>query len=804
MSSPEQAGAPQKNRVRIVVATSVMLTFISFWRAAAIVLNDMGSSAFYAGSIAEQAVGKAAPWFVLGVMLFSFTVRAVYVESCSMFVRGGVYRVVKEALGGTLAKVSVSALMFDYILTGPISGVSAGQYIAGLLNEVLSAAENHGWIPRALHQFFEGTPQLPVNGTAMVVAIAVTLYFWWQNTKGIEESSEKAMRVMEITTVMVVLLLGWSFFTLLRGNYSLPPLPIPANLSFSPDALGFLKDVELHKLFGLFGIMMAFGHAILAMSGEETLAQVYREIGSPKLKNLKKTALIIAVYSFMFTGISSLLVVMLVPDGVRMLPENKDNLLGTLVMYLAGPQALKLFFRAFVVVVGFLMLSGAINTSIVGSNGVLNRVSEDGVLTDWFRKPHKRYGTSYRILNMVVALQLFTILVSQGNVYLLGEAYAFGVIWSFTFNSFSMLVLRFKYKGPRGWKVPPNITIRGVEIPVGLASVFLVLFTTAVVNLFTKSVATVAGLMFTGAFFLIFAVSERINQRKLALSGLQMREHFTLQQEETVQRESLAIRADNILVTVRDYNTLTHLKWVLERTDTKEQDVVVLAARILPEPGGSEFALSTEQIFSDYEQLLFTRATSVAENFGKHISLLVVPARDIWTAIVHTANSLESSAVVAGLSSKMPAGEQAFRLGRAWEIMPEPKRQFVLQIVNPDMSAETFRMGPHTPDLKTEDIHLTHRMWLDLTRNPDLAKLHHSDIVSLALTRLARDMFGPERDEILKRLGRGVTDKRFGQKPSPPPAPPAEPGVVSESSPEKQPEKKEEKGPSEPPITGPE
>ena len=113
-----------------------MLTFISYWRAAAIVFNDLGSSAFYAAGIAEQAIGKSAPWFILGVMLFSFTVRAVYVESCSMFVRGGVYRVVKEALGGTLAKISVSALMFDYILTGPISGVSAGQYIAGLINDI--------------------------------------------------------------------------------------------------------------------------------------------------------------------------------------------------------------------------------------------------------------------------------------------------------------------------------------------------------------------------------------------------------------------------------------------------------------------------------------------------------------------------------------------------------------------------------------------------------------------------------------------------------------------------------------------
>jgi hypothetical protein len=237
---------------------------------------------------------------------------------------------------------------------------------------------------------------------------------------------------------------------------------------------------------------------------------------------------------------------------------------------------------------------------------------------------------------------------------------------------------------------------------------------------------------------------------------------------------------------------------VLERADTKEQDVVVLAARVIPEPGGSEFALSTEQIFSDYEQLLFTRATSVAEGFGKHISLLVVPARDVWSAIASAANSLESSAVVAGLSSKMTAQEQAFRMGRAWESMPEPKRQFVLQIVSPGMTAATFRIGPHTPDLKTEDIHLTHRIWLDLTKNPDLAKIHHSDIVSIALTRLARDLFGPERDEIMKRLGRGLTDKRFGHRPlPPPPTEPAEPPAPSHE------EKHKEKEPAEPPVTGP-
>src|SRR4026209_2462430 len=109
-----------------------MLSFISFWRAAATVLNDLGSSAYCVPGIAEQAVGKAAPWFILAVMLFSYAVRMLYIESSTMFTRGGVYRVVKEAMGGTTAKISVSALIFDFILTGPISAVSAGLYMAGL------------------------------------------------------------------------------------------------------------------------------------------------------------------------------------------------------------------------------------------------------------------------------------------------------------------------------------------------------------------------------------------------------------------------------------------------------------------------------------------------------------------------------------------------------------------------------------------------------------------------------------------------------------------------------------------------
>src|SRR5437764_3811809 len=495
-------------RARVIVATSVMLSFISFWRAAAIVLNDLGSSAYYVGGIAEQAVGHAAPWFILGVMLFSYAVRAVYVESCAMFTRGGVYRVVKEAMGGTLAKVSVSALMFDYILTGPISGVSAGQYIVGLI------AQTSTYFGYPLHPSPETT-----NYFAAGIAVLITIYFWWRNTKGIHESSDDALKIMYVTTVMVVLLIIWCSLTIATrtDKQRLPPAPVPSNLSFNRDAVGWLPDIAPNALreqraeampatntspetaapepryglaanagvfLGLVGILMAFGHSFLAMSGEESLAQVNRELEYPKHRNLMKAGMVIFVYSLLFTSLVSFFAYSIIPDDVR--PQYFNNLISGISMYLVGPLTLKLLFQAFIVIVGFLMLSGAINTSIIGANGVLNRVSEDGVMTDWFRAPHRRYGTTYRMINLIAILQLIAIIGSRGDTFMLGEAYAFGGVWSFFFNSLSMTVLRFQREERREWTVRLHIRIGGKEIPLGLGAIMLILFSVAAVNLVTK------------------------------------------------------------------------------------------------------------------------------------------------------------------------------------------------------------------------------------------------------------------------------------------------------------------------------
>ncbi len=733
---------------RVMVATTAMLAFITFWRAAAIVLNDLASSAYYAGGIAEQAVGKSAPWFILGVMLFSYAVRAIYVESCSMFVRGGVYRVVKEAMGGTLAKFSVSALMFDYILTGPISGVSAGQYLVGFLNDLM-------------HYLHLGIV-FPVNLTAAGFAILVILYFWWENIKGIPESSEKALRIMQLTTVMVVLLIGWCGYTLWVRGAHLPPFPTLASMHFSNDALGWLSRSKLPHTIALLGIFIGLGHSILAMSGEESLAQVYREIQHPKLPNLKKAGLVIFIYSLVFTSLVSFFAVMIIPDSAR--TNFFDNLIGGLAMNVAGPLTLRLVFHGFVVLVGTLILAGGVNTAIVGSNGVLNRVSEDGVLTDWFRRPHPRFGTSYRIIDLVVGLQILTIILSRGNLYLLGGAYAFGVVWSFVMKGLAVLVLRYKNAGPREYRVPLNLHIAGREIPVGLALITLVLLGIAVVNLLTKEIATIAGIAFTIFLFGVFSVSEKITRARQGVH--EELDQFHLVPGEELTPKAVGVRPGNVLVLVRDYHTLYHLASALRRVNTAHQDLVVLHIRILLRAASGEGGLAPEQLFSATEQHLFTRALALAEHEGKSVHLSVAAANEIWEGILRSAHSLESSTIVLALSAKMPVAEEARRAGSAWERLSDPKPRLALEIFTPDGREEIFYLGPHAPHLTPKEIDLLHSLWLRFSTALAPEEVHHHDIVHFALNELRDELAQGKEREVRDRFKEHLDQIKPGRTPN--------------------------------------
>jgi amino acid transporter/nucleotide-binding universal stress UspA family protein len=719
---------------QVIIVSSVMFTFISYWRTAAVVLCDLASTAYYIGGIVEQAIGPAAPWFILAVMLFSYAVRSVYIESCTLFVRGGVYRVVREALGGFLAKLAVSALMFDYLLTGPISGVSAGQYLIGLALELLARVHHPLFVQMGLAD--PDSYNAVKNWGSVAIACLITLYFHRQNVLGIHESSDKAVKIMVATTIMGVIMIAWCGLTLaFRGGpagtnpvvfapdldkkweyqeappdpgrvakYNLDPskkvwaredhhlkhevdeatgqkkpkekeIVLPGTAS-QEDPLGFLGYVpglsdrlrqlqgrDWLSLIGLLGLFIALGHSILAMSGEETLAQVYREVESPKLPNFKKAAFIVFVYSLLLTSLISFLAVWIIPDEIRM-KEYKDNLISGLAMSVVGPLSARLVLNAFVVVVGFFILAGAVNTALIGSNGVLNRVAEDGVMPDWFLRPHPRYGTTYRVLNLIVGLQLFIIVVSRGNTFLLGEAYAFGVVWSFVFQALSMVVLRFKDRRPRAFKVPLNIRVGTVEVPIGLSIILVILLITAAMNFLTKEVATVSGMAFTAVFFVTFLISEHYHEKRRRGMRHEHLEQFNQRTTEEVNLASLNLKKPyRKLVAIRSPQNLYMLEKALAETDPETTDLVIMTAKLTP-PGDGVPPADAE--LDKYDQHLMTAVVERAERAGKQVRPLIIPTNNPLYAVLRTAKDLKAQELVVGASNKYTADEQLEQMAFYW------------------------------------------------------------------------------------------------------------------------------------------
>jgi amino acid transporter len=521
---------------------------------------------------------------------------------------------------------------------------------------------------------------------SVLIACAATFYFLRQNLLGIHESSGKALKIMFATTIMAAVLLTWAGVTIAvrSGDAQHPLNPMPSwqpDLSVKTDPstgekidpLGWIgnhpsvaeplrQPTNWLSLIGFVGIVIAFGHSILAMSGEETLAQVYREVESPKLPNFKKAAFVVFVYSLLLTATTNFLAVLLIPQAER-LGQYHDNWLGGLAMHMVGPVWLTLLLNAFVVIVGFLILSGAVNTSIVGSNGVLSRVSEDGVLPDWFLKPHRRYGTNYRVLWLIAGLQLFTILVSRGDVIMLGEAYAFGVVWSFAFKTLSMVVLRFKDPTPREFMVPLNIRWGKVQVPIGLGIVFLIVFLSALANLVTKPVATVSGLSFTAVFLVVFIVTERYHHRKRGVDH-KHQEQFNRATVDQATEASLGLKKPfRKLVAIRSPHNLFMLEKALADTDPQTTDVVVMTAKIEP-PGGSTHA---EEIDLDtYDRQLMTAVVDRAERLGKRVLPLIVPTNNSLNAVLTTAKDIGAQEVMLGASNKFTAEEQLDQIALYW------------------------------------------------------------------------------------------------------------------------------------------
>ncbi len=486
-----------------------------------------------------------------------------------------------------------------------------------------------------------------------------------------------------------------------------------------------MRPGRVHWLswIGLLGVVVAFGHSILAMSGEETLAQVYREVEAPKLRNFERAAFIVFLYSLVLTGLVSFFAVMIIPDGIR--PDFQDNLISGLAMHVIGPRWARLALDALVVGVGFLILAGAVNTSIVGANGVLNRVAEDGVLPRWFRKPQRTYGTTSRLLTLIAGFQVATIVISRGDVILLGEAYAFGVVWSLAFKTLSMLVLRFTEPDRyRGYRVPLNVRIGRIELPVGLSLIFLVLLASAMANLLTKTVATVSGTAFAAAFLIAFTATEHYYKKARQDDGENRRdddhlEEFKVEEVRGLSPEVLGLkRPYRKVVSLERAEAIEVLETCLVETDTSSTDIVVAtahtpaAAGTYGDPQRTDVVVAAaadadepDPLLGREDRKLMTVVVHKCEVAGKPARAVVILAEDPETALLRAVRDAGAEELLVGLDDGGSSCERLDRLASRWrEIADAPGARLTIRVIARDREERRdLGGGSRIPRLRDDD-----------------------------------------------------------------------------------------------------
>ena len=333
-------------------------------------------------------------------------------------------------------------------------------------------------------------------------------------------------------------------------------------------------------------------------------------------------------------------------------------------------------------------------------------------------------------------------------------------------KALAVLVLRFTHPGSREYRVPLNLKVGNVELPIGLFLITLVLLLIAIVNLFTKPAATEAGLFFSFALFALFVTSEKIAHHRLHGEAHVEVDQFNVAARTELTPETVGARPGNVLVPISNFHALYHLAAVLDRVHVETRDIVVLHVRLLRRSASGESELDAEQLFGSVEQYLFSQALSFAEKRGKTIRLAVISASDLWDGILRAAMSLQSSTIVMGHSAKMSTAEQAREFGLAWEHLPDPRPPFNLEIFMPGGQREFFLLGPHAPNLTANEVKLIHQLWLKFGDAVSPEELHHHDVVHFALNEVQEEINEGKQQDVLRRLQEHLRGNRERRPPS--------------------------------------
>ena len=519
-----------RRQIPVVMATSVLRSFVSGWRAAALALADLGVAAFFIAGVAEHALGPSAPWFVLAAVLLGLGIRAIDLESWTLFASGGLVGRVEAAFGPRLVPVGAAAVLGERLLLAALCCAVAGQYAASIIHTLAE-----GW-PIEAHL----APDVATLGALAIIG------FWWIRSRlGRTVSSTTVARHVWMAIAVLSLLVVWSAAAALtHGARLLPPPPGP------PAGQTWL----VRGLVLIWVCLVGLGRALPGAGGGDSLPRVAAELEPPRIRGLRRTTLAVGGYALVITTGLTFLFGAFVPPGAD--GAWIDVPLAGLVHALPGPASARLLLLVAVVVAAVLMLGHGVRTCLDDAENTLVRLTRRGMLSDAFRVPHLKFGTLTRVTDAAAAAIALVVLASGARVDWLAAAYAMGIVWTVGLKVASLVRLRSHEPVPSSFTVPLTIQARRGELPVGAWLVGAAVLLAGVAALATGDAWSLAGTgMLAG-----LAVAFSLNRRRLAptIEPAESEASQLLPSTE-LSIDRVEARPGAVLVAVRNPHALAHL-----------------------------------------------------------------------------------------------------------------------------------------------------------------------------------------------------------------------------------------------------
>lgn len=678
---------------------------MSVRKAAALAVAELGIGVFFVSGVARATIGDSAPWFVLGACALAALVRAIDIESWAVFIPGGLVGRAEQAFGPRAATLATAAVLTERLLLAALACVVIGQYGIGV--GAIRIAE------------WRVTDRLTIQELATLGASFVIGLLWLRARLGLDIASLLLARSVWVAIGVLVLVIGGGIGSVV-GLGTVPDwiLEVPAPAS-----------ANTPSILGIVWWWFAAGAIVLpVLGGGEVLARTAHEFPPPRVLALRRTGRFAVAFTFAATALSAVAFVTLVPARETAMWMNAP--LAGIATHLAITGWASVLVTILIVLAAILFLAPAAHAALEDAEQLLLRLSARGF--------PEGLG---RAVDVAAAATVLIILGSGGEIPWLSRAYGAAIAVTLLIKIASLMRLRRTRPQPRPFTTPLTLRLAGRELPLGMlivASVVTICVLAAIAAGDIPSMATMALIGGTAAALAI-AVQPAEAPAPADAAG----DELLLPADVSVG--DIDVRPGSVLVAVRHPHVLGHLVSALHAAP--DRDVVVMTVRLLgidtDEEGYGESGATRD------ERRLFAEVVGVAERLGHPVKLLIVPAHNIFDALVTTVLRLRSSDVHVGESATLSSAEQARFVGEAWERAEKTETLDLRLVIHHGSGREdAIHIGAHPPSLTAGDLELIHRVWLDAVKAVG-PHVHHHDVVRAALTQMEHQLTGPERDDAL-------------------------------------------------------